>query len=223
MINRAMIEYVVDQTVRTLIGWPGCAGSSLSSVANLIAEYGEDGDHVEIGSLFGASALVAYRTKVELKQKGKVYCIDPMVFDEHEYCVRIDGNKSQKILLRHQHQIFVDNTKNCSGINLIRERSYPWPLPKEQRFSTALIDGWHYGDGPLNDAKTLVEVVDNAIMIDDVVPSYPDVYRAFLYLCSHPDWFIIGKQNRVAVFLKSPGNVEIFTTEGKKRATERED
>ena len=216
MTDQSRIYYIVDHTVRRLLGWPGCAGSSLKDIGRLIAEYGDDGDHVETGSLFGASAIVAYKTKIEFGKKGDVYCIDPMVFDEHEYDIRVKGSKSQKILLRHQHQIFVDNTNQFSGIKLIRERSHPWPMSKNQRFSTAFIDGWHYGDGPLNDAKTLVELVDRAIMIDDIIPAYPDIYRAFLYLCEHPDWNLVYKWNRVALFEKIVGPVVIFTEEGKK-------
>ena len=223
--NVQIVDSVIDRTLRALIGWPGANGRSLRAVGGLVAEICGDGDHVEIGSLFGASALVAYRTKVELKRNGNIYCIDPMIFDEHEYCVRIDGNDSRKLLLENQHQIFCDNTRTCDGIKLIRKRSNPWPLPGDQRFATAFIDGWHYGDGPLNDAKTLVEIVDNAILLDDAIPNYPDVYRAFLYLCSHPNWFLQDKLDRCALFIRRKGTIKTFTTEGGKHthATERED
>ena len=216
-MNTEITSKVVDEVLRTLIGWPGARGRSLRTVGGLVAEFGGDGNHVEIGSLFGASALVACMIKIELKSPGTVYCIDPMIFDEHEYCVRIDGNESQKILLRHHHQIFIDNTRWAgSRINLIKKRSYPWPLSKDQRFSTAFVDGWHYDDGPMNDVKTLVDVVDNAILLDDVTENYPDIYRAFLYMCSHPDWFLGHKDQGTAMFYRRKRPTKIFTVEGLK-------
>ena len=207
------LNAVVFGVISTQLGWCGAGGRSLPDVARLAAR---DGDHVEIGSLFGASARVAAGVKTKYEYTGTVYCIDPMEFDSHEACIRLEGNDSQKMMLREQFQIFSDATKAYGDrIRLIRKPSYPWPLEDDQRFVTAFIDGWHYGDGPLNDAKKLVDVVSEMILLDDVVPGYPDVYKAFQYLCSCPRWFLTGKTERCAVFMRGEAQ-EIFTEEGKR-------
>ena len=57
------VSKVVFNTLSRLKGWPGARGRSLPAVEHLVGLYGGEGDHLEIGSLFGASALVAARTK----------------------------------------------------------------------------------------------------------------------------------------------------------------
>ena len=203
--KRRMTDREMEETrykiVSSLIGWPGASGNSLPDVMGLVQV---DGHHVEIGSLFGASALAAAWSKSLGGWEGDIYCIDPMVFDEHEYCVRAEGNKSQKLLLANQKQLFLDNTKKFPNIKLIQARSDPWPLDENLEIATIFIDGWHYGEGPITDARNAVARAKKAVMLDDIVPEYVDVYKAFKWLCAESGWFISTRGYRTACFVPMP-------------------
>ena len=175
----------------------------MPAVEHLIRNYGVKGDHLEIGSLFGASAIVAARTKREVKSEGKVICIDPMLTDEQEPHFHVEGmTPVEKLFFDNQELIFIVSTKAFGNIELVRARSHPWPIDMNKRFTTAFIDGWHYNDGPLMDAKIVAEITDVAILLDDVGPHYPDVYKAFEYLVSHPRWYPISVADYSAIFFK---------------------
>ena len=211
------VSPIVFETVCRLRGWPGAAGQSLDAVEHLVSMYGGDGDHLEIGSLFGASAIVAARTKLSKHQNGKVVCIDPMLTDEQEPYFHVEGmTPVEKLFFDNQELIFRESTKPFSNIEFVRARSQPWPLDPSKRFTTAFIDGWHYEDGPLMDAKIVAKITDVAILLDDVGPHYPDVYKAFKYLVGHPKWYPISMANYSAIFLKVNNGVK-FTTNGKEQ------
>jgi predicted O-methyltransferase YrrM len=207
------------------LGWAGANGGANLILNGTIRHYGKDGDHVEIGSLFGASAIAVAKAKQEYNQRGTVYCIDPMRFDTHEAYIRLGGSRSEKLMLKNQYTIFKDNISSYGDrIKLVRELSMPWPLPMEQRFSTAFIDGWHYGDGPLNDVKTLIQIVDNAIVIDDIVGKmYPAVHRAFVYLCSHPEWNLSILGERSVLFTKIKFPFGVLTEKGREQVNSIEE
>ena len=209
------VSKVVFNTLSRLKGWPGAAGRSLEAVEHLVSIYGGEGDHLEIGSLFGASAIVAARTKLATKQGGKIVCIDPMLTDEQEPYFHVQGmNAVEKLFFDNQELIFRDSTKGFDNIELVRARSQPWPLDQSRRFTTAFIDGWHYEDGPLMDAKIVAKITDVAILLDDVGRHYPDVYKAFKYLVGHPKWYPINMSSSSAIFLKMNGGVR-YTINGK--------
>lgn len=209
-------QEIADYVCRTLIGWPGAKGNTLPHIAQAVIDSG-DGDYVEIGSLFGASAITAAAAKMTRNFSGKVYCIDPMEFERHEAVVRLEGSESKRLLLKHQEQIFKDNIEKYPDIELVKACSDPWPIRSPERFDVAFIDGWHYGDGPITDAMNLVDIIDKFIILDDIIPHYPDVMRAFHYLAAHPRWFLRTKIDRAAIFVRRSNDV-IFTEEGTRPA-----
>lgn len=196
-----------------MYGWCGANGASLIMVGKMIEE-SENSDHLEIGSLWGASALMAALTKIENGYDGHIYCVDPMVFSLHEPCSVRGGN-----ITSHRAEIMPDvfrkNMKMFgveNRVTLINKSSFP-KLPKELtgiRFGSVFIDGFHYGDAPLQDAKNALEVSDKFILLDDVLPYYPDVYSAFSYLAGVRDWYIISLSERSALFRKETNVENIF-------------
>ena len=209
MTDREMEEARYN-IVGSLIGWPGAKGTSLFDVMRLVEI---DGHHVEIGSLFGASAMAAAWAKRVGGWEGDIYCIDPMVFDEHEYCIRINGNESQKLLLANQKQLFLDNTRKFSNIKLVQLRSDPWPLSEDLEIATVFIDGWHYGEGPITDAKNAIMRAKKAVMLDDIMPGYVDVYKAFKWLSAESGWFLATRGYRTACFVPMP-KAGVYTERG---------
>ena len=91
-----------------------------------------DGNYIEIGTLYGASAIFAVLVKRENKQKGWVYAIDPMT----GYYGGDDGFRTVSV------DDFYSNLEKFSAhVSLIREYSYPFPL--NIKASVILIDGDH--------------------------------------------------------------------------------
>ena len=201
MVTPEQKNRAIESILRSLIGWPGGSGRSLGDVIDLVQC---DGNHIEIGSLFGATAVAAVWGKRLGGWQGKIYCIDPMKFDTHEYCVREDGNESQKILLKHQHQIFLDNVRQFPEIELVRASSNPWPLPDDIEVATIFIDGWHYGNGPITDAKNAIARAKKAVMLDDIIPAYPDIYRAFRWMVAESGWYLSRLTEFTAAFVPWP-------------------
>ena len=70
---------IAGRVVKELATRGGRAADGGISLPFLIsmAQQAGDGDHVDIGSLYGASAIGVALMKKELGLKGDVYCIDP--------------------------------------------------------------------------------------------------------------------------------------------------
>lgn len=192
-------KYIHDN----IIGWCGAGGRSLKHVG---WSSSRNGNHLEIGSLFGASAIMAAMSKKLSNVDGIVYCIDPMDFDNHEPCSIRGGNITEEIALL-MPEMFHDNVKKFGvedRIVLIREKSDPFPAFFDGiEFSSCFIDGWHYGETPTNDTISCANIVDGVIILDDCMSYYPSVMKAFRHLVSMVDWQIVGFTDGVAIFEKN--------------------
>ena len=181
-------------------GWCGAGGSSLADVAAVSGPL--NADHLEIGSLFGASAIAAAMAKQEAGSDGLIYCIDPMEYKRHEPCVL--GTRVTKQVAELQFDMFWENVRKFGfedRIRLVRKPSHPWPTELlSMTFGTAFIDGWHYGNGPVNDFMNIRERVSHMIILDDIVEGYPAVMKAFYRMCKDELWFIHSMLGRVALF-----------------------
>lgn len=202
MVDYTSITERVLDTVgrhRKSDGWCGAGGSSLPHVAAVVGE--GTGDHLEIGSLWGASAGAAALAMEQANRPGMVWCIDPMEFGRHEPGV-VDPGFLTKPMAESMVGIFWRNMRSLGvehRVALLRTPSRPWPLG-DMSFGTAFIDGWHYGSAPWEDVKNALSRVSTFIMLDDIIEEYASVMSAFYRLCKHPDWFLQYKRDRVAVF-----------------------
>ena len=146
------------------------------------------GDHVEIGSLHGKSAMVVARAR----PGAHIYCIDPLEKQmwSQEYQGYETGNS----------EVFMENIRHNEledRITLIQEYSYPWPLPGAQLFSTALIDGCHTHPIPMYDFVNLAPIVQNAIVIDNV--DLPGLIGCLAAVRVNKEWRLESFSRKVAV------------------------
>ena len=154
---------------------------------------GGDGHYLEIGTLFGGSALVAALVKKEFCLSGDIFCIDPL-----------DGYYRKKFNSSHAKD-------DESGIEVSRERlernfqrfgvldklhvfqQESDPLPEgvdKERYSVAFIDGDHWGDAPLADFINIMDLVTRYIVFDNCDSKHPDVVSACEYAAgSKRDWY----------------------------------
>lgn len=175
------LEIAADVKSR-MKGWPGRGGKILSLVAEVAGS--SSGDHVEIGALWGASACAAALAKKYNSRIGRVIVIDPFGYENQEPSC---GPKHPG--WEHQEEIVRENIKQFgleNRVKIIKAKSQPWPA--NGLFSTALIDGWHFGKTPLLDAQACCFHVGRYILLDDVIPEYPAVMRAFRWLLRQKSW-----------------------------------
>ncbi|MBW8034500.1 MAG: class I SAM-dependent methyltransferase [Planctomycetes bacterium] len=144
------------------------------------------GDHVEIGTFFGASAILVAAAKKHFNAHGKIYCVDPL-------------EARNDVMLDHTSEI-VATTKivyENAGIFDVRDRieihphaSKPWPL-KDRTFATAYIDGDHWNGFPRHDWNALRKTITYSVMFDDYCWGKTEVIETVIRAMSDPYWIPI--------------------------------
>ena len=169
------------------------AGISLPYIAAMV-ENADDGNHVDIGSLFGASAITAALMKKKLGHEGKVYCIDPYNDEARQAAVSASTEQVQQLLSGTPEALMKNAEAMGVELELIQKESHPWPAELEDvTFATAYIDGDHKGDAPWNDFENLRGRTFGYIGTDNFEEEYPDVVAAMLKATDTEDWFLYYK------------------------------
>src|SRR5512139_432686 len=108
--------------------------------AALLARYAAiPGDHVDIGCLWGGTAILAALAKRDAGQRGQVLTIDPMTggwWDSEDPALHLRPTKEiieSNFARFHLHE----------NIQLIPKTSDPWPVARRYRVTSILIDGDH--------------------------------------------------------------------------------
>jgi hypothetical protein len=133
-------------------------------MAQAIAKAG-NGDHLEIGTLYGGSAILAAMTKQKFGLDGKVYCVDPLTgyYDEPRPGMvdRVFGNM-----------------KTChveDRIILTEAKSFPFPEALAgQKFVTSFIDGDHTMAGAYSDWLNVYPLTSHFVLFDNYDYEHPD-------------------------------------------------
>ncbi len=185
---------IAKAVVKDIDGRAADSGVSLPFVAAMV-EAAPDGNHVDIGSLFGASAITAALMKKELGHKGKVYCIDPYDAEARAKDVSFVSGKIAPELLSGTPEALKKNADKFGvELTLVRKNSFPWPKELEDVvFATAYIDGDHKGDAPWNDFESLRGRVTDYIGTDNFEEEYADVVASMVKAMDTDDWFLYYK------------------------------
>lgn len=166
-------------------------GVSLPFLGSMAALAG-DGDHVDIGALYGASAITVALVKKRLGLKGDVYCIDP--YDAETRDRKVHGTGLSSPVSATAEELLKNAEFFEVKLKLIQKLSHPWPEElKDNVFATAYIDGDHGGEGPMNDFLNLRGRVTDYIGTDNVESEYPSVVDMFLFAANTDDWFLFYK------------------------------
>ena len=177
----------------TLEGRAADAGLSLPWLASMVAAAGP-GDHVDIGTLFGASALTAALVKKKLKLDGVVYCIDPFLPRAKD--VYMPAGMDPKVFEGNPEALMRNAEKVGVELKLIQKSSDPWPDElKDSLFSSAYIDGSHIDGMPKKDFLNLRGRVTGYIGWDNYEEATPEVMNSVNYSFSNecPDWSLYYK------------------------------
>lgn len=194
---------MIDDVLRRMLGCNGSKVATLYDVANIAAKC--DGDHLEIGSFYGASAIVAALAKIKSGKTGMIYCVDPYGYDRQEP-VTIQNLKLTPATAANMASKFRANL-DLFGVRdrviLIQKPSYPWPSELDGlRFDSVLIDGWHYDETPLQDAQNAVRVANKYIVLDDVISRYPGIMAAYNFILETGEWVEIYRSKHAVTFQK---------------------
>lgn len=184
---------ITEEVIKNIEGRAADGGISIPFLASMVAA-APDGDHVEIGSLFGASAIAVALMKKELGHKGKVYCIDPYNEEERAQMVRASTPEVEQLLSGNPEMLMKNAEKFDIELELIQTYSDPWPKELENnQFVTAYIDGDHLGDAPSKDFENLRGRVAWYIGTDNFEEEYPSVVKMVMDASDTDDWFLYYK------------------------------
>ena len=146
-------------------------------LADCIIE-GGNGNYIEIGTLYGASAIFA--ALVKRTQSGKVYTIDPMT----GYYGGLDCIGGALVKPSEEH--FRQNVKNFDvKVELVKAKSDPWPLPRIKA-RVILIDGDHQLDAVMNDWHNAKRHSERFVIFHDY--GNPDVAYTVNHIKSWKIW-----------------------------------
>jgi hypothetical protein len=135
-----------------------------------------DGDHLEIGTMHGGSAIVAALVKREFGFGGNVVCIDPLdgYYTGTRYEFEVDPVTFVPITI----ETIRENEKRFGvELEIVQARSHPFPI-HDRTFTTAYIDGGHTGDTPILDFINASACTTGFIVFDNCDERHRDVMKA---------------------------------------------
>ena len=164
--------------VERLVWKPRDASPSISSpwTCALIAQCLSlsDGPHLEIGTRFGSTALLA-----SMFTKNRITCIDPMQYLKDSwfsdrYLGDVDTWREN-----------IDSWRLKDRVDLVVAMSHP--LPVVGPFATVYLDGDHTFKGAFADFQSVKDITTDFIIWDDLEKE--SVYEAFMEaLKVSPEW-----------------------------------
>lgn len=163
---------------------------------------GQAGLHVEIGTLWGGTAILAALAK----GKGKVITIDYMqggYWDTGDPDVVNHPRPSMQAIMDNLIRFKVDRM-----VDVIKAPSHPWPLDGKQKPVSILIDGGHDYESCSRDWLNAKEIARQYVIFHDYnnaavlgYDPHPGVYRAVNYGPKQcPEWQLHGVYGTLAVF-----------------------
>lgn len=160
-------------------GRMGDPGVDNAATVGAFAVLGGPGDYVEIGTLWGGSAMVVALMKKYFRVPGKVYCVDPLdgyhvregLFVPNE---KMEAPVTPETLWENASIFGVEDM-----IVSVPRLSFPWPEElTDNVFTVAYIDGDHVGKMPMNDWESVSPRTSRFVLFDNYEPQYGDVVAA---------------------------------------------
>ena len=151
--------------------------------------------HIEIGTFFGGTAILAALIKKEFGMHGQIHCVDPLDARPNIMPDKPVGVVATKDTLYENAEYF----GVADRIILHQRPSKPWPLDDHHIFGTGYIDGDHWDGMSLHDWNALKEIVTYAIAIDDVAVAKTEVIDTVLKASNDPRWILVRQSGLTAV------------------------
>lgn len=157
-----MIEDIVESINNNIVGRLAIFG--IEEARTIYDVVKEPGDHIEIGCLWGGTAILAALAKRENNVPGHIYTIDFMqggYWVHGDPCVGYALPTLDKVL---------DNMSNF-GVNdlvtVFKIASNPWPIANHVHPVSVLIDGGHSYEACLQDWINVKKLQPQFVLIHD--------------------------------------------------------
>lgn len=201
----SVVHSVVKDVTDTLGGYPRVFDPASLFIVGTLAQI--PGDYVEIGTWFGASALVTALTKKRLGVAGTVTCVDPFSGPSPRfYQAYRMAQPSKEAVLESAEKLEVE-------LDIIARPSHPWPMELEgQTWTVGYIDGDHRFPHPGLDAAVLSNKVTQALAFDDFGPNMRAIQMAvFNLLRGDPAWDLSLVYKNCALLTRPAAGGKVFT------------
>ena len=166
------------------------------------------GDHVEIGCLWGATAILAALAKKQAGAEGHVYTIDKM---SGGYWQTGDTGYYNRIPTRKTVIQNLERTGTQHDVTIIEAMSDPWPLPETVKPTTVLIDGSHTYEGCKQDWLNVKKLEPEYVLFHDYESSrHPGVQKAVDEILKNDrEWVKVEKADTLLILAKARNNETI--------------
>lgn len=182
-------DTLITEIQRRIRGRIAHERNNCNYLAWAVAQAG-NGDHLEIGTMFGGSAILAALVKKTNGLEGDVYCVDPLngYYVKGPYPCMVDPTTHEPITP----DVVMENAREFGvedRIHLITEYSNPWPAALEgHTFTSAYIDGDHWGVMPLWDWQHVAPITSGLVVFDNYDYETPAVIEACNIAAAAPGW-----------------------------------
>ncbi len=145
----------------------------------------DGGNHLEIGTLFGGSAIAVALLKLQLGQTGVIVCIDPL---DGYYKMDGPGNDKSGVPVTPE-TLFRNIDAFEVGNRILVMKAYSQIcIGLGTKFSTAYIDGDHKNGMPMWDWLYIKDSVNRYVIFDNCDDGHPDVQMACDKANNDPEW-----------------------------------
>lgn len=201
----SVVQNAVKDVAEVLGGRPKVFDPISLSIVGTLAQI--PGDYVEIGTWFGASALVTALVKQRSETYGSVTCVDPFGgLDPRFYQAYRYATPSKEAVMDSAKKLGVE-------LEVISKPSNPWPEELNGRaWTVGYIDGDHRYPHPGLDANTLSNKVTQILMFDDFAPNMRAIqFAVFELLRQDPAWDLTLVYQNFAVLSRPAMGRKVLT------------
>lgn len=186
-----------DEISRKIIG----RVAVMPAEAEALSKYASlEGDYLEIGCLWGGTAILAALSKIENGVDGHIYTVD---FMRGGFWVYGDPGADNEVPSYTKVVLNLKAFAVENRVSVIVSESSPLPLPKGVSPRVVMIDGDHRFEGCMTDWLNAKTLKPDYVMLHDYDEKHLGVMRAVDQITEHDsDYKLIEKINTLIVFEK---------------------